>query len=612
MNHWSREAVKGLIEAGSTAEARGGLESLWRQQASPALANFVLQTIPQLPGPPLIPVAVTILRSFTVEPMVPFLRAEASFEGFDVQVSVGGFNAWQQEMHDPQSSLYASQPRVVFLAVQARDAAPGLWDGTDFAQGEEALSQLRSALASFRRNTDAALVIHTFEQPAEAGSGLFDAQGEGQRLAIQRFNAGLLRLAKEYSGVYLLDYDALTAGHGRIRWFDAAKWNAVRLPVAGEFLPVLGREWARYLPPLMGKTTKVVVLDLDNTLWGGVIGEDGMDGIRLSPEGPGAPYYALQAALRDLTRRGILLAVASKNNLVDAVEAMDRHPHMLLRQSQFAVMRINWQDKATNLRAIAAELNVGLDALAFLDDNPIERQWIRQQLPEVRVLELGQDARGYAQLVRSVGSFEVLYLSQEDRERGTYYTQQRQRADLAQAVGTVEAYYRSLEQVIRMMPVREATLERAAQLTQKTNQFNTTTRRYTVAELAAAVATTGVWAWTVQVLDKFGDNGIVGVIITRVRGRIWEIDTFLLSCRVIGRAVETAMLALVMEAGRKAGAEGIEGWFRPTKKNTPAREVYARHGFAVVTEEDGEIYWGRPLSEALMVPEWIRVEENQD
>jgi FkbH-like protein len=179
-------------------------------------------------------------------------------------------------------------------------------------------------------------------------------------------------------------------------------------------------------------------------------------------------------------------------------------------------------------------------------------------------------------------------------------------------VGTVEAYYRSLEQVIRMMPVREATLERAAQLTQKTNQFNMTTRRYTVAELAAAVATTGVWAWTVQVLDKFGDNGIVGVIITRERGRIWEIDTFLLSCRVIGRAVETAMLALVMEAGRKAGAEGIEGWFRPTKKNTPAREVYARHGFAVVTEEDGEIYWGRPLSEALMVPEWIRVEENQD
>jgi FkbH-like protein len=612
MSDWSRERVQGLIEAGSAAEAKGGLEWLWRHQASPALANFVLQTLPRLPGPALVPVPVTILRSFTVEPMVPFLRAEAGFEGLDAQVSVGGFNTWQQEMHDPNSSLYAARPRVVFLAVQTRDLAPGLWDGTDLAQGEEALAQLRSALASFRKNTDAALVIHTLEQPAEAAAGLYDAQTEGQRAALGRCNAGLAALAKEYSGVYLLDYDALTACYGRSRWFDAAKWKAVRLPVAGEFLPVLGREWARFLPPLTGKTIKVAVLDLDNTLWGGVIGEDGMDGIRLSPEGAGAPYYALQRALRDLKRRGILLAVASKNNLADAVEAMDRHPHMLLRQSEFAAARINWQDKATSLREIATELNVGLDALAFLDDNPTERQWVRQQLPEVRVLELGEDAREYAALVRSVGSFEVLHLSQEDKERGTYYAQQRQRAELAQAAGTVEEYYRSLEQVIRMAPLCEATLERAAQLTQKTNQFNTTTRRYTVAEMAAAAAEPGVRVWTLQVLDKFGDNGIVGVMITREREKAWEIDTFLLSCRVIGRTVETAMLAIVMEEGRKAGVEVVEGWFRPTKKNVPAREVYARHGFSVVREDESGTCWARPLSERLMMPEWIRIEESQD
>jgi FkbH-like protein len=183
---------------------------------------------------------------------------------------------------------------------------------------------------------------------------------------------------------------------------------------------------------------------------------------------------------------------------------------------------------------------------------------------------------------------------------------------LAQAAGTVEEYYRSLEQVIRMAPLCEATLERAAQLTQKTNQFNTTTRRYTVAEMAAAAAEPGVRVWTLQVLDKFGDNGIVGVMITREREKAWEIDTFLLSCRVIGRTVETAMLAIVMEEGRKAGVEVVEGWFRPTKKNVPAREVYARHGFSVVREDESGTCWARPLSERLMMPEWIRIEESQD
>jgi FkbH-like protein len=441
-----------------------------------------------------------------------------------------------------------------------------------------------------------------------AGGGILDAQrADNAAEAIQRINRGLRALAGEHRGVYVLDYDALVARHGREKWGDARKWLTVRLPVASANLPHLAREWLRFLHPLAGKVAKCVAVDLDNTLWGGVIGEDGMNGIRLGAEYPGAAFQELQRALLDLKRRGILLAVCSKNNPADAMEALSGHPGMVLQPRDFAAMRINWNEKARNLREIAAELNIGLDTIAFLDDNPVERQQVREQAPEAIVIHLPQDPMGYSQAVRDCPWLERLTLSEEDRQRGEYYAAQRERVELERSVTSKEDFYRGLEQVAEIAPVNAQTLARVSQLTQKTNQFNLTTRRYTEQQIAEMAASPAWRVWSLRVKDRYADNGLVGVAIAKVDGQVCEIDSFLMSCRVIGRTLETALLAHLAADARERGAKILQGWFLATKKNAPAQEFYRDHGFEVAEQTAEGVLWKLDLQEKeIRTPEWIK------
>ncbi len=281
--------------------------------------------------------------------------------------------------------------------------------------------------------------------------GVFDAQSaENQASAIHGINRALRDVAAEHPGVYILDYDALVARYGRLQWHDERKWLTVRLPISAQNLNHMVNEWMRFLHPLSGKIAKALVVDLDNTLWGGVIGEDGMAGIRLGTEYPGAAFQDVQRALLDLHRRGILLAIASKNNPEDAMEALTTHPGMLLKPEHFACMRIHWGDKAQSLREIAKELNIGIDSLAFLDDNPIERRAVRTQVPEVMVLDLPHEPTEFARIVREFPAFERLTLSAEDLQRGSYYQAQREREHLEQSITSREDFYRSLNQEVEI------------------------------------------------------------------------------------------------------------------------------------------------------------------
>jgi len=333
-----------------------------------------------------------------------------------------------------------------------------------------------------------------------------------------------------------------------------------------------------------------------------------MEGIQIGLEYPGAAHRALQRAILDLYQRGIILAVCSKNNPADAMEALENHPGMLLRPQHFAALRINWEDKAQNLREIAAELNIGIDAVAFLDDNPVERERVRAALPEVTVIELPKDPLGYAEALRACPVFERLSLSVEDRERGRYYAEQRQRESYRQSATSLEEFYRSLQQEVELVPVAPETVVRVAQLTQKTNQFNLTTRRYSEQQIEA-MATDPEWCvYSVRVRDRFGDNGLVGVAITRDLGRNCLIDSLLLSCRVLGREVETALLFFLTVQARRRGAEVLQGWFRPTAKNALARDFYARQGFRLVREEEEGSLWSLDLlASSVACPEWMKV-----
>ena len=468
------------------------IDRLWRNEPTAATAAFVLSRYSKLEFE-YHPVRVALLRSMTVEPLVPFLRAGGYALGLALNVKVGEFNAYTREILDLQSWLYAFAPQVVILAIQTRDVAPELWDrDADLmlsdrdALIQQTLHDLESWIAAFRVGSTAPLVVHSLDLPPFPSRGLLDAQSEaGQTEALRTINRHLVSIAQETPGVYVLDYDGVVARYGRSRWYDEGKWWTVRLPFRADAHSILADEWLRFVAPLSGKLFKVLVTDLDNTLWGGVLGEEGPEGLKTGAEFPGAAYQAVQRTLLDLERRGVLLAISSKNDERETVRVLETHPGLLVRPHHFACRRIDWRDKATHLREIAAELNVGLDTLAFLDDNPVERQWVRQHLPEVAVLDVSDDPLEFAAALRRHPGFERLAVSREDLERSGYYWAERERRAIARGVDNLENFYRSLDQEVTIARITNATLARAAQLVQKTNQFNLTTRRRSEAEIAA-------------------------------------------------------------------------------------------------------------------------------
>src|ERR1035437_9609104 len=547
-----RAEVDRLIAEGAFDLASQRLAELWRRDPASGTASFVTSRLEHLRDKVVLAkFKLAILRSFTVEPIVPLLRAEAFACGIDLEVHVGDFNTYVQDLLDSQSSLYRFAPNAVVLAVRTDQDAPELW--SDFADlapeaaqaaAERAVRGYEQWIGAFRKHSQSALIIHSLERPSTPSLGVLDSQSEaGQSGLLRQINRELRRIAEGFHGVYSLDYDALVARHGIEHWHDERKWLTARLPIAAGYLLQMAREWMRFIVPLSGRTAKVLVVDLDNTLWGGVIGEDGMAGIKVGPEYPGAAFQALQRALLDLSRKGILLAVCSKNNLDDAMEALERHPGMLVRAKHFAALRINWTDKSQNLREIAQELNVGIDALAFLDDNPFEREQVRAALPEITVIDLPKNPLEYAAAVRNCAAFERLTLSAEDQQRTEMYAAQKQRAGAEQSFQSKEDFFRFLEQEAELEPVSDQTVARVAQLTQKTNQFNLTTRRYTEPQIAEMAKQPEWHIFSIRVRDRFGDHGLVGVAIAHDEGEQCEVDTFLLSCRVIGRTVETALLA---------------------------------------------------------------------
>jgi FkbH-like protein len=612
-----RSEADRLILQGTPELASACLSEFWRKNVGTAAAPFVVSRFEQLRGKvPLVPFRLVFLRSFTVEPVIPLLRAEAFVRGVDLATNIGEFNAFAQEILDSSSALYKFEPNAAVLAAQTSDVAPDLWSPSAQLSPSavpEIVQRVSESFAQwirvFRERSSAAMIVHSLEQRACPSAGVLDAQQDnGQSAAIQQINRELVKIASQHRNVYILDYDGLVARHGRLRWRDQRKWLIARMPVSADHLIYLAREWMRFLVPLSGKTAKVLVTDLDNTLWGGIIGEDGMNGIKLGQEYPGAAYQELQRTMLDLARRGILLAVCSKNNPDDAMEALRSHPGMLLKPKDFAAIRINWSDKSQNLHEIATELNLGLDSLAFTDDNPFEREQLRQLLPEVHIIDLPEDPLGYAAAVQDSPLFERLALSEEDQQRTTMYAAQRERAHAEHNFQCKEDFFHYLEQEAEVAPVSPATLARVAQLTQKTNQFNLTTRRFTEQQITEMAARPECQVLSIKVRDRFGDHGLVGVAITKDENETCNIDTLLLSCRVIGRTVETALLSQLATRALSRRCKRLCGWFLPTKKNAPARDFYSQHGFELAQQNGNGSLWSFDLSRGkLAAPEWIKV-----
>jgi FkbH-like protein len=352
-----------------------------------------------------------------------------------------------------------------------------------------------------------------------------------------------------------------------------------------------------------GFSRRCLVLDLDNTLWGGVIGDDGLQGIRIGQGDPtGEAYLSLQRYVVSLRNRGIVLAVSSKNEEETARLPFRQHPDMILREEDFVVFQANWKDKATNILAIANTLGLGLDAFVFVDDNPFERNLVREALPGVAVPEMPEDPAQYARTLSAAGYFEAVAFSEEDVKRASYYAGNAQRATLERQAGDLAGYLASLEMEIDFRPFNEASRPRIAQLINKSNQFNLTTRRYTEADVARFEADRQILALQVRLRDKLGDNGMISVIICRcAEPDVWEIDTWLMSCRVLGRRVEEAVLRELLDHAKRRGAGTLRGLYVPTERNKLVEQHYANLGFMMVgVRDDGATVWELEVAAATL------------
>jgi FkbH-like protein len=557
------------------------------------------------------PLKLALLRSFTVEPLIPYLEVEAALVGVALQTYVGDYGTHRQEILDPGSALYAFVPDVVLLMVSRESLVPSLTDDFllrspgEIRQAQQgAIADLSSLADAFRAHSGATLVLHTLVPPAHPPAGMADLRlRPGQREAFQQLNHEIFRLAETLPGIEVFDLDAHVSMTGQARWEDPRFELLARAPIAPDQLPGLARAYARLLALSANVRRKCVVLDLDNTLWGGVVGEDGWQGIRLGVEYPGSAYVAFQRALRDLHRRGILLAIASKNEQSD-VEAAFGRSEMILRPEDFAARRVNWRDKATNITEIAGELGFGLDALVFIDDSPTERQLVRQLLPDVLVPEWPKEPTRFVEALHAIASLDSLRVTAEDRTRGDLYRQESRRAEARTASRSLDDFYYSLEMRATVDRARPAAFARIAQLTQKTNQFNLTLRRRSEADIAELASSASNEVYVFGLRDRFGDSGQIAVAIIRYEEDAARIDTLLMSCRVLGRGVESFVLAHLAKAARDRGAARLDGTFVAGPRNAQVADFYPRHGFRA--EGGAADHWSLDLNVATVeAPGWI-------
>ncbi len=554
------------------------MQELTYSQIQEKLSQMDLRSLPEI--------RIAILRNIMLEPIESYLRYGAFELGYRASVKFGEYDNIVQEAMGG-AALLADKPDYVlvfdFLETLSRNLSrnfPGLTAAEVDGEIDRIKAHIDLVLGGIRQQTDATILWHSWELPSNPVPGILDAQIDGQTASIARLNDYLRLKLRETSNAYFVDLNGLMAQMGARDWYDLRYWHIGRAPYTRGAMREIAKYDLRFMRARLGKSRKCLVLDCDNTLWGGIVGEDGLEGIKLGTTYPGSAFYELQQEIVNLHRRGVIIALCSKNNEADVWEVFRNHPDMLLKEDQIAAAQINWNDKAANLRQLALDLNIGLDSMVYVDDSEFETGLVSREIPEIAVIHLPpNNSVAYASTLAGCGYFDQLTLSNEDVNRGAMYRAEAVRKNLQAQATDLESYFRSLEMIVDIHLADDFAVPRIAQLTQKTNQFNLTTRRYSEADIARFRTDPAADVIYLKLSDQYGDSGIVGVcILTYSEGRA-VLDSFLLSCRVLGRGVEDVFLARALNLARQRGCELAVGEYRPTSKNQQVKLFYARQGF---------------------------------
>ena len=516
------------------------------------------------------------------------LRGYGVYMGLGLSVLDTDYNQIDAQVMDPGSELYRFAPNAVLIQMcteklyEAFCAAP-LNCRSSFA--EDTYARIVRIWEQMNTNIAATILQCNFPLMDDGVFGQFGSKTADSFLFQQRkLNFLLMQGCQDVKNVYLIDLDSIQATVGRKAFSDPKLYYIAKMPISVDVLPEIAKKVLDQIQALRGITKKCVVLDLDNTLWGGVIGDDGLSGIQIGELGTGHAFSDFQAWLKELKNRGMLLAVCSKNNEPAAKEPFEKHPEMVLRLEDISMFVANWEDKASNIRNIQKTLNIGMDSLVFLDDNPFERNLVRSMIPEITVPELPEDPALYLQYLSNLGLFETASYSAEDAGRTQQYRQQAERAVFESSFQSYEDYLEGLAMKAVAAPFDVFHYPRIAQLTQRSNQFNLRTVRYTEAEIEAIANDNNRITLYFTLKDKFGDHGLISVVILDKQGQELFVSEWLMSCRVLKRGMEEFIINKILQTAADNGFRKVIGEYIPTPKNAMVKDLYEKMGFDRIAE----------------------------
>lgn len=558
---------------------------------------------------------IAIIGSFSVQTVGNMLTALLVGDSIAPVLWTGGYNQYQFEMLDGGSELYAFQPDVTACLLDdkllAFDAlhAHGLEEFERSAV--DTIDQLNDLASKFAERCQGVLIFNTIPSNVVQVDTLIDYKSKARLGRLWReFNVRLLELMERHPQLIVVDADPLVL-RTKADYRNEKLNDYAGIAYSDELMAEFEHEIAKITRTVKGKTKKCLVVDLDNTLWGGVVGEDSADGILLDSAGDGKPYHNFQKVIKALARQGVLLAINSKNDHDLVEEVLRTHPSMVLARGDFLVVKANWQDKAGNLREIAAQLNIGLDSMVFVDDQPFERDLVRHEVSEVEVLDIGDDASEYARILTQRGLFNIVDLTEEDRQRGEKYKSEEKRAEFRMNTTDYVDYLKGLNIQVSLVASSAANMQRLEQLEQRTNQFNMTTRRLKRAELEMYGRDSRYWLRGIEASDRFGRYGLVGsILMDKGSGgdcRTWVVSSLILSCTVLSRGIERGVLDYVVAQARQAGVAEILTEYVETAKNKNHRKFYEEMGFVMRECCDGQTTFGISVDKFPPAATWINL-----
>ncbi len=533
----------------------------------------------------------TFLSNYSIEFVFDSFKKKLSSILKKTEIFYPGFNQYLQQIHNPQSELYKKNPEIIFLSVDFNYYLNSEFDLKNNPPiSQESIKQIEQLFEAIRIIAEklpaTTIFVDNFFLDSNFNFGTLEYNYFGLEKYIIELNISLSNLANQYKNLKIVNLSQMLNRFGQKNLFDYRLYYLTKSKWNKKGIEELSNLYISHLKAYLGIRKKCIAVDLDNTLWGGIIGQDGIENIQLSNDGPGKAYYDFQLALLNLYKQGIILTICSKNSENVVNEVFEKHHYMILKPEHFAVKKINWNNKIENLVETAKELNIGLDSIVFLDDSKFERELVKQQLPQVEVPDLPEDSSLYTSFLKDLDFFNFHILTDDDFKRNESYRLNIERKKSESSFSNIEDYLRSLQMKIEIKEIDDFTFPRIVQLIQKTNQFNTTTKRYTDSDIGKMRNSEKWKIYSFSVSDKFGDNGIVGVFIIEIVKEKSEIiiDSFIMSCRVIGRDIEKAILFFIVDLAKKVGAETICAEIIPTSKNEPCRIVYKNFGFYQIEE----------------------------